>query len=115
MSDAQVEELIPRDVRAALVRGGLLAESASADDLRQMLVRLNADFRDKAPLSAADAATIILNGVRSGGLADPRRRGRQGARRRGAREARGRLRLRRAGQVRLPARHLGLRARAEAY
>jgi hypothetical protein len=44
----------------------LLAEGASADDLRQMLVRMNTDFRDKAPLSAAQAATIILDGVRSG-------------------------------------------------
>ena len=44
----------------------MLAEGASADDLRQMLVRANADFRDKAPLSAAQAATIILDGVRSG-------------------------------------------------
>ena len=31
-----------------------------------MLVQANADFRDKAPLSAAQAATIILDGVRSG-------------------------------------------------
>ena len=31
-----------------------------------MLVRANADFRDKAPLSAAEAATVILDGVRSG-------------------------------------------------
>jgi uncharacterized caspase-like protein len=31
-----------------------------------MLIRANADFRDKAPLSAAAAATIILDGVRSG-------------------------------------------------
>ncbi len=31
-----------------------------------MLVRANADFRDKAPVSAAEAATIILDGVRSG-------------------------------------------------
>src|SRR6202035_4223692 len=66
MSDAQLEELIPRDVQAALIRGGLLAEGASADDLRQMLVRMNTDFRDKAPLSAAGAATVILDGVRSG-------------------------------------------------
>jgi NAD(P)-dependent dehydrogenase (short-subunit alcohol dehydrogenase family) len=66
MSDAQVEELIPRDVQAKLIGGGLLAEGASADDLRQMLVRMNADFRDKAPLSAAGAATVILDGVRSG-------------------------------------------------
>jgi hypothetical protein len=53
-------------VQAALIRAGALAEGASADDLRQMLARANADFRDKAPLSAAQAATIILDGVRSG-------------------------------------------------
>jgi NAD(P)-dependent dehydrogenase (short-subunit alcohol dehydrogenase family) len=66
MSDAQVEELIPRDAQAGLIRAGLLAEGASADELRRMLVQANADFRDKAPLSAAEAATIILDGVRSG-------------------------------------------------
>ena len=31
-----------------------------------MLVRANTDFRDKAPVSAAEAATVILDGVRSG-------------------------------------------------
>ena len=41
-------------------------EGASPDDLRQLLAQANADFRDKAPLSAADAAAIILDGVRSG-------------------------------------------------
>jgi NAD(P)-dependent dehydrogenase (short-subunit alcohol dehydrogenase family) len=66
MSDAQVEELIPRDTQAALIRAGAMAEDASPDDLRQMLVRANADFRDKAAVSAAEAATIILDGVRSG-------------------------------------------------
>jgi hypothetical protein len=30
------------------------------------LARLTVDFRDKAPLSAADAAALILDGVRSG-------------------------------------------------
>ena len=44
----------------------LLAADASASDLRQMLVQMNSDFRDKAPVSAAEAATIILDGVRSG-------------------------------------------------
>ena len=34
--------------------------------MRQLLTRLEADFRDKAPLSAAQAAAIILDGVRSG-------------------------------------------------
>jgi NAD(P)-dependent dehydrogenase (short-subunit alcohol dehydrogenase family) len=66
MSDAQVEEVIPRVARAALIGAGLLAEDASADDLRQMLVRANANFRDDAPVSAAAAAAIILDGVRSG-------------------------------------------------
>jgi NAD(P)-dependent dehydrogenase (short-subunit alcohol dehydrogenase family) len=66
MSDAQVAELIPPDVQAALISAGVLAEGGSADALRQMLVRANADFRDKAPLSAAEAATVILDGVRSG-------------------------------------------------
>jgi NAD(P)-dependent dehydrogenase (short-subunit alcohol dehydrogenase family) len=66
MSDAQLEELIPRDTQAKLIRAGLLAEGASADDLRQMLVRMATDFRDKAPVSAAEAATVILDGVRSG-------------------------------------------------
>jgi NAD(P)-dependent dehydrogenase (short-subunit alcohol dehydrogenase family) len=66
MSDAQVTELIPPDVQAKLVGAGVLAEAPSADDLRQMLVRMNADFRDKAPVSAAQAATVILDGVRSG-------------------------------------------------
>jgi NAD(P)-dependent dehydrogenase (short-subunit alcohol dehydrogenase family) len=66
MSDAQLEELIPAHAREGLIRAGALTEGASADDLRQMLVRANADFRDKAPVSAAQAATIILDGVRSG-------------------------------------------------
>ncbi len=66
MSDAQVEELIPPSARADLIRAGVFAEGAPVDELRQMLVRANTDFRDKAPLSAAEAATIILDGVRSG-------------------------------------------------
>ena len=66
MSDAQLEGLIPRGTQAKLIGAGLLAEGASAEDLRQLLVRANADFRDKAPVSAAEAATVILDGVRSG-------------------------------------------------
>jgi NAD(P)-dependent dehydrogenase (short-subunit alcohol dehydrogenase family) len=66
MSDAQAEEMIPAHARAGLVKAGMLTEDASPDDLRALLGRIEADFRDKAPLSAADAATIILDGVRSG-------------------------------------------------
>src|SRR5439155_587976 len=47
-------------------RRGALPEGASADEMREMLEKMNAGFRDGAPLSAAGAATIILDGVRSG-------------------------------------------------
>jgi NAD(P)-dependent dehydrogenase (short-subunit alcohol dehydrogenase family) len=52
--------------RAALGSSGLLAEGASDDELRQLLAQLESAFKDKAPLTAAQAATIILDGVRSG-------------------------------------------------
>ena len=54
------------DARTTLTGAGALAQGASDDDVRQFHVRASTDFRDKAPLSAADAATIILDGVRSG-------------------------------------------------
>jgi NAD(P)-dependent dehydrogenase (short-subunit alcohol dehydrogenase family) len=57
MTDAQVSELIPADA---------VPEGASPDDLRRLLAQVNADFRDKAPLSAAEAAAVILDGVRAG-------------------------------------------------
>jgi NAD(P)-dependent dehydrogenase (short-subunit alcohol dehydrogenase family) len=66
ITDAQLAELIPPGARAGLISAGALPEGASADDLRQMLAQANTDFRDKAPLSAAQAATIILDEVRSG-------------------------------------------------
>lgn len=52
--------------RAALVEHGALPKDASAEDARRIVARMTADFKDKAPLSAADAATAILDGVRSG-------------------------------------------------
>jgi NAD(P)-dependent dehydrogenase (short-subunit alcohol dehydrogenase family) len=57
MTEAELHELIPARMRP---------EGASADQLRQLLVQANADFRDKAPVTAAEAAAIILDGVRSG-------------------------------------------------
>ena len=51
--------------RAMLIGMGLLAEDFSADDLRQAIPRLKDAFRDKG-FPAAQAATIILDGVRSG-------------------------------------------------
>jgi hypothetical protein len=66
LSDAVIRELIPPHAQTGLIRAGLLTQNPSPDQLRRTLARLQADFRDKAPLSAADAATIILGGVRSG-------------------------------------------------
>jgi hypothetical protein len=61
LSDAKLAE-----ARAWLTGAGLLAEGASDDQVRQRLAQLENGFRDKAPVSAAQAATIILDGVRSG-------------------------------------------------
>jgi NAD(P)-dependent dehydrogenase (short-subunit alcohol dehydrogenase family) len=66
MSDAQAEEIFPPAVQDQLAQAGVLPEKATAEDLRQFLVRMNTDFRDKAPVSAAQAATIILDAVRAG-------------------------------------------------
>jgi NAD(P)-dependent dehydrogenase (short-subunit alcohol dehydrogenase family) len=66
MTDAQVEDLISSDAQAALIRAGALPEGATADDLRRLVARIETDFREKAPLTAAEAATIILDGVRAG-------------------------------------------------
>ena len=61
MSDAELE-----DARAALTGVGALAEGASIGEVRQLLMRANTDFRDKAPVSAAEATAVILDGVRAG-------------------------------------------------
>jgi NAD(P)-dependent dehydrogenase (short-subunit alcohol dehydrogenase family) len=66
LTEAQLEEMFSADARAGLVAAGALAEDASAEDLRQWLTQMSNDFRDKAPLSAAQAATVILDGVLSG-------------------------------------------------
>jgi NAD(P)-dependent dehydrogenase (short-subunit alcohol dehydrogenase family) len=60
LTEAQLE------TRAGLISAGVLAEDATAADVRRVLLQAGDDFRDKAPLSAAGAATIILDGVRSG-------------------------------------------------
>jgi NAD(P)-dependent dehydrogenase (short-subunit alcohol dehydrogenase family) len=52
--------------RARLSGSGMLAEGASDDELRQLITQLENAFKDQAPLTAAQAATIILDGVRSG-------------------------------------------------
>src|SRR5271170_3466028 len=65
LSDAELLELIPEAGRAVLVATGLLAEDFSVDDLRQAIPRLKTEFQGKG-FTAVQAATIILDGVRSG-------------------------------------------------
>ncbi len=54
------------EVRQAVQRRGISAENVSADDLRKMVEAMADGFRDGAPTTAAEAATIILDGVRAG-------------------------------------------------
>jgi NAD(P)-dependent dehydrogenase (short-subunit alcohol dehydrogenase family) len=65
LSDAQLLDMIPDEGRTILIGMGLLPEDFSADDLRRAIPRLKDEFRDKG-FSPARAATIILDGVRSG-------------------------------------------------
>jgi hypothetical protein len=58
------EELRP--VRERLAQRGLAVGVLSDDQLRAGMQQMAEDFRDKAPLSAAAAAMIILDGVREG-------------------------------------------------
>jgi NAD(P)-dependent dehydrogenase (short-subunit alcohol dehydrogenase family) len=65
LSDAQLLELLPGNTRGTLIEMGLLAEDFSADDLRQVIRRMKPELQDQG-FTAARAATIILDGVRSG-------------------------------------------------
>ena len=55
-----------KETRDFLVAAKLIARDAPPDEVRRTLVRLESEGKDKAPLSAAEAATIILDSVRSG-------------------------------------------------
>ena len=61
MSDADLEA-----VRQQLSRRDAAAATATPAELRQILTRMNSDFRDSAPLSPAQATKIILDGVLAG-------------------------------------------------
>jgi NAD(P)-dependent dehydrogenase (short-subunit alcohol dehydrogenase family) len=59
--DADLEQM-----RDQMAMRGLPADDISADQLRQIVKMMVEGFRDSAPLTAAEAATIILDGVRAG-------------------------------------------------
>jgi NAD(P)-dependent dehydrogenase (short-subunit alcohol dehydrogenase family) len=65
LSDAELLEQIPDIGRAILIGMGLLAEDFSADDLRRAIPRMRDELQDEG-FTATQAATIILDGVRSG-------------------------------------------------
>jgi NAD(P)-dependent dehydrogenase (short-subunit alcohol dehydrogenase family) len=54
------------EFRASFARRGMPADGMADDDLRKLIGMFGDMFRDSAPLSAAQAATIILDGVRAG-------------------------------------------------
>jgi hypothetical protein len=54
------------DVRDALGKRGLPVEGMSDDELLRMVEMFGEMFRDNAPMTAAQAATVILDGVRAG-------------------------------------------------
>jgi NAD(P)-dependent dehydrogenase (short-subunit alcohol dehydrogenase family) len=59
MDDAQIE-----DARARIERAGFPVGGATNDQIRQALVAIGENFRDGAPMTAAEAAAVILDGVR---------------------------------------------------
>ena len=61
LSDARIQEIMDFLVRAKLVGRG-----TPPDEVRKTLVQLENRGKDRALLSAAEAAAIILDGVRSG-------------------------------------------------
>lgn len=61
-SEASSEELAA--MRKGLALQGMPTDGVSDDQLRATMAKRMEDFRDKAPMSAAEAATVILDGVR---------------------------------------------------
>ena len=54
------------DVRTVMTQRGIPSEGIADQDLQQMVKMMSQMFRDSAPMTAAQAATVILDGVRAG-------------------------------------------------
>jgi NAD(P)-dependent dehydrogenase (short-subunit alcohol dehydrogenase family) len=65
LSDAELMEMVSEEAQAVLIGMGLLAEGFSADDLRRAVPRMKDALQGQGFLPA-QAATVILDGVRSG-------------------------------------------------
>jgi NAD(P)-dependent dehydrogenase (short-subunit alcohol dehydrogenase family) len=62
----ELDEEQVAQIRERFSGRGLDLSSASDEDLRNVMVAMAEGFRDNAPTTAAQAATIILDGVRAG-------------------------------------------------
>ena len=51
-------------IRKRLVDRGMPVDNLPDDAIRQMMEQLSRDFKDKAPMNAAQASAIILDGIR---------------------------------------------------
>jgi NAD(P)-dependent dehydrogenase (short-subunit alcohol dehydrogenase family) len=60
MSDDEIEQM-----RDNLAKRGMPVDGVSTDDIRNFMKMMGEGFRDNAPTTAAQAATIILDGVRA--------------------------------------------------
>jgi NAD(P)-dependent dehydrogenase (short-subunit alcohol dehydrogenase family) len=61
MTDAELE-----DARTRMIERGMPVGDVPVAQLRSILTKVCTDFRDKAPVTAAEAATVILDGIRAG-------------------------------------------------
>ena len=65
---ASIEDMSPEELaetRKRMARQGMPTEGTSDDQLKQAIQKRGEEFRDNAPVTAAQAATIILDGVRN--------------------------------------------------
>ncbi len=58
------DELV--DLRATMAKRGVPVETMDDEAIRSMMTMFGTMFRESAPVSAAEAATVILDGVREG-------------------------------------------------
>src|SRR3954452_5472654 len=66
---SEPEDMTPEEVdetRRLIAARGLPADTINDDDIKKMVKAIDEGFRTSAPLSAGDAATVILDGVRAG-------------------------------------------------
>jgi NAD(P)-dependent dehydrogenase (short-subunit alcohol dehydrogenase family) len=62
----QLDATALAELRAQLTGFGMDVTGVSDEDLRKGMTQLGEAFRDTAPMTAAEAATVILDGVREG-------------------------------------------------